>query len=133
MAKNYTLYESSQGVVNHHTVMAQVLGVPKENLEVISRYIGSGFGGKLFPWPHSAICAAAASRQLNRPVKLTLSRQMMFTNVGHRPRTQQRMRLSASSAPMPSPDQPPAGLPQPHLATPTTSLENCGEATPFLY
>ena len=76
--------------MNHLNVMAQVLGVPKENVEVISRFIGSGFGGKLFPWPHSAL-AAVAARRLNRPVKLTLSRKMMFANVGHRPRTQQRM------------------------------------------
>src|ERR1700746_1238799 len=94
--KKYTLYESSQGVMNHQNVLSQVLGEPKENVEVISRYIGSGFGGKLFPWPHSAI-AAAASRKLNRPVKLTLSRKMMFSNVGHRPRTHQRMRLGAST------------------------------------
>ena len=82
--KRYTLYESTQGVMNHQNVMAQVLGEPKENVEVVSRFIGSGFGGKLFPWPHSAI-AAAASRKLNRPVKLTLSRKMMFSNSGHRP------------------------------------------------
>ncbi len=60
--------------MNHQTVLAQVLGVPKENVEVISRFIGSGFGGKLFPWPHSAI-AAAAARKLNRPVKFTLIAQ----------------------------------------------------------
>ena len=93
--KGFTLYESSQGVVNHQHVMAQVMGVEKHNLRVISRYIGSGFGGKLFPWPHSAL-AAAASRQLNRPVKLTLSRRMMFADVGHRPETRQRMRLGAT-------------------------------------
>src|SRR5271170_5709923 len=124
-----TLYESSQGVVNHHVVMAQVLGIPNENLEVISRFIGSGFGGKLFPWPHSAMCAAAA-RQLNRPVKLSLSRQMMFSNVGHRPRTQQRMRLGAT------PDGKLVSLQQDYRnhTSPTDDIrENCGEATPFLY
>src|SRR6185503_12461198 len=47
--ENYTLYECTQGVVNHHIVMSQVLGVPRENVRVISRFIGSGFGGKLFP------------------------------------------------------------------------------------
>src|SRR5258708_9348855 len=93
--KRYTLYESSQGVMNHQNVLAQVLGEPKENVEVVSRFIGSGFGGKLFPWPHSAI-AAAASRKLKRPVKFTLSRKMMFSNSGHRPNTQQSMRLGAS-------------------------------------
>ena len=59
---NVTLYESSQGVVNHRMVMAEVLGVPRENVRVISRFIGSGFGGKLFPWPQSTMAAAAAHR-----------------------------------------------------------------------
>jgi len=127
--KKYTLYESSQGVMNHQTVLAQVLGEPNENVEVISRFIGSGFGGKLFPWPHSAI-AAAASRKLRRPVKFTLSRQMMFSNSGHRPRTQQRMRLGATA------DGKLLSLQQDyrnHTSFGDDVRENCGEATPFLY
>ena len=72
-------------MVNHRNVLAQMLGVPRENVRVISKFLGSGFGGKLFPWTHSAL-AAAAARQLERPVKLVLSRQMMFQTVGHRPR-----------------------------------------------
>jgi xanthine dehydrogenase YagR molybdenum-binding subunit len=127
--KKYTLYESSQGVMNHQNVLSQVLGTPRENVEVISRFIGSGFGGKLFPWPHSAI-AAAASRQLNRPVKFTLSRKMMFCDSGHRPRTQQRMRLGAT------PDGKLLSLQQDyrnHTSYGDDIRENCGEATPFLY
>ncbi len=127
--KRYTLYESSQGVMNHQNVIAQVLGEPKENVEVVSRFIGSGFGGKLFPWPHSAI-AAAASRKLKRPVKLTLSRKMMFSNSGHRPITQQRMRLGAT------PDGKLVSLQQDyrnHTSYGDDIRENCGEATPFLY
>jgi len=125
----YTLYESSQGVMNHQNVLSQVLGEPRENVEVISRFIGSGFGGKLFPWPHSAI-AAAASRKLNRPVKFTLSRKMMFCDSGHRPRTQQRMRLGAT------PDGKLVSLQQDyrnHTSYVDDIRENCGEATPFLY
>jgi len=125
----FTLYESSQGVVNHMNVMAAVLGVPKENIKVISRFMGSGFGGKLFPWPHSAL-AATASRRLNRPVKLSVTRKQMFTSVGHRPCTQQRMRIGAM------PDGKLVSLQ--HDYRNHTSLgdnigENCGEATPFLY
>src|SRR5437764_857331 len=45
-----TLYESSQGVVNHRNVAAETLNMPRESVEVISRFIGSGFGSKLFPW-----------------------------------------------------------------------------------
>ncbi len=127
--KRYTLYECTQGVMNHQNVMAQVLGEPKENVEVVSRFIGSGFGGKLFPWPHSAI-AAAASRKLKRPVKLTLSRAMMFSNSGHRPLTQQRMRLGAT------PEGKLLSLQQDyrnHTSYIDDIRENCGEATPFLY
>jgi xanthine dehydrogenase YagR molybdenum-binding subunit len=127
--KKYILYESSQGVMNHLSVMAQVLGVPKENIQVISKFIGSGFGGKLFPWPHSAL-AATASRRLGRPVKLTLSRKMMFSDVGHRPRTQQRMRLGATK------DGKLLSLEQHyrnHTSLTDNIRENCGEATPFIY
>jgi xanthine dehydrogenase YagR molybdenum-binding subunit len=90
-----TLYESSQGVVNHHNVMSEMLGIPLENIEVISKFIGSGFGGKLFPWPHSLL-AAVAARKLGRPVKVSVPRTLMFTTVGHRPAVQQRMRLGAT-------------------------------------
>ena len=92
---SFTLHESTQGVVNHRNVLAQTLGVPKENVRVISKFLGSGFGGKLFPWTHSAL-AAAAARKLNRPVKLVVDRRMMFQTVGHRPRIQQRVRLGAT-------------------------------------
>src|SRR5438309_7947687 len=91
-----TLYESSQGVVNLRGVLAQMFGLPKENVRVIAKFLGSGFGGKLYPWTHCPL-AAAAARQLHKPVKLVLSRKMMFQSVGHRARTQQRVRLGATS------------------------------------
>jgi xanthine dehydrogenase YagR molybdenum-binding subunit len=128
-APKFTLYETSQGVMNHQHVMAETLGVPRENIQVITRFLGSGFGGKLFPWPHSAL-AAAAARQLNRPVKLSVNRQQMFMNVGHRPRTQQRMKLAAT------PDGKLVSLHHDyrnHTNFGDDIRENCGEATPFLY
>jgi len=124
-----TLYETSQGVVNHRVVMAQVLGLPVENVRVITRFLGSGFGGKLFPWPHTAM-AAVAARKLNRPVKLSVNRRMMFSNVGYRPRTEQRIRLGATK------EGKLLALRQDYLNV-TSQLddfdENCGEATPYLY
>ncbi len=124
-----TLYESSQGVVNHRVVLAEVLGVPRENVRVISRFIGSGFGGKLFPWPQSTL-AAAAARTLRRPVKLSVDRRMMFSNVGHRPHTQQRIRLGATQ------DGRLTAI-RHDFYTQTSALddfvEHCGEQTPFLY
>jgi xanthine dehydrogenase YagR molybdenum-binding subunit len=124
-----TLYETSQGVVNHRVAMAEILGVPRENVQVITRFLGSGFGGKLFPWPHSAM-AAVAARQLKRPVKLSLSRRMMFSNVGHRPRCEQQIKIGATA------EGKLVALRQDYLNH--TSFideidEGCGEATPYLY
>ena len=124
-----TLYECSQGVVNHRIVMAEVLGIPVENVRVISRFIGSGFGGKLFPWPQSTL-ASVAARRVKRPVKLSVDRRMMFSNVGHRPRTQQRIRLGATA------DGKLTAI-RHDFFTETSMLddfvEHCGEQTPFLY
>ncbi|HEY9228401.1 MAG TPA: xanthine dehydrogenase family protein molybdopterin-binding subunit [Gemmatimonadaceae bacterium] len=124
-----TLYETTQGVNNHQTVLAQMLGVPQGNVRVISKFLGSGFGGKLFPWPQSPL-AAAAARQLQKPVKIVVTRKMMFQNVGHRPLTQQRVRVSATA------DGKLTSLQQDYLNH--TSLqddyhEDCGEATAYLY
>ena len=41
-----TLYETSQAVSNHQNVMAQMLGLPHENVRVISQFLGSGFWRK---------------------------------------------------------------------------------------
>ena len=90
-----TLYESSQGVVNHHNVASQVLGMPPESIDVISRFIGSGFGCKLFPWPHSWL-AAMAAKKVRRPVQFAIPRSLMFTCVGHRPAVEQHIRLGAT-------------------------------------
>ena len=61
---------------------------------MISPFIGSGFGSKLFPWPHSWL-AAIAAREVGRPVKVGVPRSMMFTTTGHRPTSRQRVRLAA--------------------------------------
>jgi xanthine dehydrogenase YagR molybdenum-binding subunit len=127
--KKYTLYETSQAVVNHRDVMAQMLGVPPEQVQVITRYLGSGFGGKLWPWPHGLL-AAACARNLGHPVKLVVSRQMMFESVGHRPAIDQRIQLAAE------PDGKLTAVQQDYVNH--TSIlddydEGCGEITPFIY
>ncbi|MFM0221875.1 xanthine dehydrogenase family protein molybdopterin-binding subunit [Paraburkholderia dipogonis] len=126
---NYTFYETSQSIVNQRLVMAQMLGVSQDQVRVITKYLGSGFGGKLFPWSHSLL-AAAAARNLMRPVKLVVTRAMMFHNVGHRTNTQQRMRLSAT------PEGRFTSLQQDYVyqaARKEMRKENCGETTGYLY
>src|SRR5258707_9547112 len=127
--QNLTLYESSQGVVNLRSVLAQMFGLPLENVRVITKFVGSGFGSKLWPWTMCPL-AAAAARQVGRPVKLVLSRKMMFQSVGHRARTQQRVRLGAT------PDGKLVSLQHDyvyHRSMLEAHHEDCGEATPFQY
>ena len=124
-----TLYDSTQGVVNLRSVLSQMFGLPKENVRVISKFLGSGFGGKLYPWTHVPL-AAAAARQLGKPVKLVVSRKMMFQSVGHRARTQQRVRIGASR------DGKLVSLQHDyvyHMSMLDAYHEDCGEATPFHY
>src|SRR5438445_2676190 len=124
-----TLYESSQGVVNLRGVLAQMFGLPKENVRVVSRFVGSGFGSKLWPWTQCPL-AAAAARQLGKPVKLVVSRKMMFQSVGHRARTQQRVRFGAT------PDGKLISLQHDyvyHRSMLDAHHEDCGEATPLQY
>src|SRR5437667_9306956 len=61
-----TLYDSSQGVVNFRSVLAQMFDLPKENVRVITTFVGSGFVSKLFPWTHSPLAPAAAGALGNR-------------------------------------------------------------------
>jgi xanthine dehydrogenase YagR molybdenum-binding subunit len=124
-----TLYETTQGVMNHQGVMSEVLGIPIDHVHVISPFCGSGFGGKLAPWPHSLL-AAVAARRVNRPVKVVVPRSLMFTTVGHRPLTKQHVRLGAMH------DGKLVAII--HEATNPTSMltpfmERCTEPTPMIY
>jgi xanthine dehydrogenase YagR molybdenum-binding subunit len=124
-----TIYEESQAIFNMRSVLAQMFGLPKENVRVITKFVGSGFGSKLWPWTHCPL-AAAAARQLGKPVKLVLSRKMMFQSVGHRVRTQQRVRLGAT------PEGKLVSLMHDyvyHRSMLDNYHENCGEATAFQY
>src|SRR5437763_7215712 len=124
-----TLYEESQAIFNMRGVLAQMFGLPNENVRVITKFVGSGFGSKLWPWTHCPL-AVAAARQVGKPVKLVLSRKMTFQTAGHRARTQQRVRLGAT------PDGKLVSLQHDyvyHRSMLDAHHEDCGEATPFLY
>ena len=65
------LYHSTQAVSGSQERVATLLGLPKEKVRVISRYVGGGFGTKGSTWPHVTL-AAMAARAARRPVKLVL-------------------------------------------------------------
>jgi xanthine dehydrogenase YagR molybdenum-binding subunit len=90
------LYESTQGVVIHSATLARVFGLTPDRVNVEAPFIGSGFGSKLWAWPHS-IAASAAAREVGRPVQLVVPRMQMFTTTGHRAETRQHMRLATDA------------------------------------
>jgi xanthine dehydrogenase YagR molybdenum-binding subunit len=90
-----TLYDASQHVMGAQKAVADTFGIPQENVQVIARFIGGGFGCK-FPVREHVILAAMAAQQVKRPVKLALSRQQMFNSVGCRPYSLQKIRLGAT-------------------------------------
>jgi len=89
-----TLYDATQSVFGVRGRVADVFGLPKENVRTISRFLGGGFGGKGSPWSH-VIIAAMAAKVTRRAVKLVVTRDEMFAFVGHRPRTVQRTSVGA--------------------------------------
>jgi xanthine dehydrogenase YagR molybdenum-binding subunit len=90
-----TLYTSNQMINWGKKDMAKTLGIPEDNVRLVSPYIGGGFGGKLF-LRSEAVMAALGARAAGRPVKVQLQRALMFNNTTHRPATIQRIRIGAT-------------------------------------
>ena len=90
-----TVYESTQGVTRTQKSLSQMLGLPQDQVRVITKYLGGGFGCKGSCWPHTVLTAQAA-KALGRPVKLVLTRQQQFTSMGHREDQTQTLTLGAT-------------------------------------
>lgn len=92
--EDLVLYVSTQIVDAARSSVASTLKIDPQRIQVVSPYVGGGFGSKLSV--HSeTILAAIAARRLNRPVKVALTRRQIFHDVGVRPTSIQRIRLGA--------------------------------------
>jgi xanthine dehydrogenase YagR molybdenum-binding subunit len=92
-----TLYCASQGVHRTRGLVAPALGLDPQHVRVISPHVGGGFGAKNFAHADVILAAMAAKLLAGRPVKLALTRQQMFSQVGYRTPTIQRIRLGADA------------------------------------
>ncbi|ALK97490.1 xanthine dehydrogenase [Massilia sp. WF1] len=90
-----TLFTSNQMINWGMKDLAKTLGIPEEKVQLVSPYIGGGFGGKLF-LRSEALLAALGAKAARRPVKVTLQRALMFNNTTHRPATIQRIRIGCT-------------------------------------
>ncbi|GAA3996048.1 xanthine dehydrogenase family protein molybdopterin-binding subunit [Hymenobacter fastidiosus] len=90
-----TVYESTQGVTRTQKSLSTMLGMPQEQVRVVTKYLGGGFGCKGSCWPHTILTVQAA-KAVGRPVKLSLTRPQMFTSMGHREDQTQTLKLGAT-------------------------------------
>ncbi len=91
-----TVYTANQMLNRGQKAIAKTLGMPEENIRLVSRYIGGGFGGKLWVMA-DCMLAALGSKAVGRPVKVVLSRQQVFHVTTHRSDTIQRVQIATDA------------------------------------
>jgi xanthine dehydrogenase YagR molybdenum-binding subunit len=89
-----TIHDKTQSSQNSRWYVSHVFGLSKAKVTVRNTYVGGAFGSGLRP-QYQLPLAVMAVLMLKRSVRVTLTRQQMFT-FGHRPETVQRVRLAAS-------------------------------------
>jgi xanthine dehydrogenase YagR molybdenum-binding subunit len=89
-----TLWDANQGPHNIVKDLATGFGLDAGQVHIISPYVGGAFGSKAFTHPNQML-AAMAAKVVGRTVVFELTRQQMFSLVGHRTPTIQRVRLGA--------------------------------------
>ncbi|WP_085677380.1 MULTISPECIES: xanthine dehydrogenase family protein molybdopterin-binding subunit [unclassified Pseudomonas] len=89
------IHDKTQGTQNCQDYLHKVFGLPKDQVRVLAAFVGGAFGSGLRP-QYQLPLAVMAALHLKRSVRVTLTRQQMFT-FGYRPRTRQRLRLGADA------------------------------------
>ena len=89
-----TVWTSNQMIAWAVGDIARTLKIKREDIRVVSPYIGGGFGAKLF-LRADALLAALGARLVGRPVKVAIARPQIPNNTTHRPATIQRIRIGA--------------------------------------
>ncbi len=89
------VYDATQNLYGFRNDLALMFGIEQDKVRVVSRFVGGAFGGKGAMWSNTPLCAMAA-KVVGRPVKLAMSREVVFRTVGGRTTTEQRVALGAS-------------------------------------
>ncbi len=94
--RNLTVYASLQMLNYNITELADSLDLEEDRVRLVSRYVGGGFGSKLGV-SEDVVAASLAAMQLNRPVRVVMTRQQVFQTVMRRSESAQRFRFAADS------------------------------------
>ncbi len=95
-ADKVTVYAKTQGVKSTQSAIMRAFKLTEKNVQVYSEFVGGGFGMALRTWPQE-IAVVAAAKKIGRPVKFVMTRPQMFTMVGYRPATLQKVGLGATA------------------------------------
>ncbi|MFI6501266.1 xanthine dehydrogenase family protein molybdopterin-binding subunit [Nonomuraea typhae] len=91
-----TLWDATHGPTATQISVADLLGIPVSRIRVITHFVGGSFGSKAMIWAHPTL-AAMTAKIINRPVKLALTREQMFTGCGLREDNEQTITLGATA------------------------------------
>ncbi|MGB3797189.1 MAG: xanthine dehydrogenase family protein molybdopterin-binding subunit [Alteraurantiacibacter sp.] len=91
-----TVYASLQMLNYNISELADTLGMEEDDIRLISRFVGGGFGSKL-GISEETVAASIAAMKLERPVRVVMSRQQVFQCIMRRSETSQRLRLAADN------------------------------------
>ncbi|MFQ5707075.1 MAG: xanthine dehydrogenase family protein molybdopterin-binding subunit [bacterium] len=95
--KHLRVWASTQGTFTVRDELAEVLGLPKSNVRVITPYMGGGFGAK-FGAGIFGVMAAKLARKTRKPVRLMLDRKEEHLAVGNRPNSVQKLTIGADKS-----------------------------------
>lgn len=87
------VHDTTQMIAAEAATLAKLFGLKREQVRVLSPFVGGGFGGKGF-WDHQVV-AVAAARMVGRPLRLQLSREGVYRIIGGRSATEQRVAIGA--------------------------------------
>lgn len=75
---SFTVYDKVQGVANTQQYLTGAFGLKPEQVRVLNPYLGGGFGSGLRP-QFQAFLAMIAARDLDRSVRIVLTREQMWS------------------------------------------------------
>jgi len=91
-----TVYTKAQAIKSMQHDIMNMFNLPVENVQVYSKVIGGAFGSGSPLWPY-AKAALIGAKMINKPLKVVIDREQMFTMVGYRSPAVQKIGMGATA------------------------------------
>ncbi|TKK71670.1 xanthine dehydrogenase family protein molybdopterin-binding subunit [Ilyomonas limi] len=89
-----TVYNKTQSSPIAQEDIAKAWKLQKENVHIVSKFVGGAFGGASRVWPEE-MAATIGAKKIGRPLKVVFNRDQLFNMVGYRPQSLQKIKLGA--------------------------------------